>query len=92
MLTTFDTMKNGIVYTTNPNAVDPAPMYRRLAAEFGKDPFAVMLDAGPVLLAQGDHMMHREADNCPVIHPGAAERVEATLFDRYLTESITAAL
>lgn len=84
-LTKFDTETNGIVYTTNPNAVDPAGMYRRLAAEFGKNPFTVMLDAGPVILETGRHMMYRKADRSPVMHPGDIEAVEAILLDRYLT-------
>lgn len=90
-LSKFDTVENGIVYTTNPHAVDPAVMYRRLAAEFGRDAFAVMLDAGPVILENGLHMMHRRADRCAVMHPGDLERVESILFDRYLTASLASA-
>lgn len=84
-LTKFDTVVGGIVYTTNPNAVDPAHMYRRLAAEFGKDAFAVMLDAGQVIRDTGRNMMHRKADKCAVMHPGDIDAVEAILFDQYLT-------
>ncbi len=85
MLTKFDTLKNGIVYTTSPSAVDPAGMYRRLAAEFGKDAFTVMLDAGKVITETGRHMMFRKADKSPVMHPGDIEAVEAVLYDQYLT-------
>jgi hypothetical protein len=47
-----------------------------------------MLDAGPVILENGMHMMHRRADRSAVMHPGDLERVESILFDRYLTASL----
>jgi hypothetical protein len=87
-LSSYDTIEHGIVYTTSPHAIDPAPMYRRLAAEFGRSAFSVMLDAGPVILENGMHMMHRRADRSAVMHPGDLERVESILFDRYLTASL----
>lgn len=85
MNTKFDTKVGDIVYTTNPNAIDPLPMYRRLAAEFGKNPFTVMMDAAKVITGNGINMMHRKADKCAVLHPGDLAFVEAILFDTYLT-------
>lgn len=89
MLTKFDTLKNGIVYTTNPNAVDPAPMYRRLAEEFGLTAFDVMLAAGQIVRENGFNMMHRKADKTAVMHPGELDHVETVLFDQFLTASLT---